>query len=237
MTSQTSKTRIFPCTTYTDRLNAAWVWYTTYAPTTDTAPGIVMPAVTFQPVFTAERDVRAWCIVETSTGAVLARLRNVRGRDMLVGVSDVSYALAFALCERYIAVAPVWVRFAYERGHAVRYGHSTEAIDGALAVIVASPAEQVKAVRAGAFKGYPTLRRHDFPAKVASLTGHLYIRSGHTTVFQLWGNGGEYYAWTHKGGCVNFVAPNPTDADRMDAAHMLALAAAKTTADGAYFRD
>ncbi len=39
------------------------------------------------------------------------------------------------------------------------------------------------------------------------------------------------------GVCVNFVAANPTDADRMDAAHMLALAAAKVGADTAYFCD
>jgi hypothetical protein len=237
MTSQTGKTRIFPCTTYTDRLNSAWEWHTTYTPTADTTAGIVMPAGTFKPVLNSDGTVRAWLIIESGTNAPLARLSNIRGRDTLAANSDVRYALAFALCERYIAVTPVWVRYAYERAHAVRYGHATEALDRALEVIAAAPAAQVEAVKDGAFKGYATLRRHDFPAKVAALTGHLFIRSGHTTVFQMWGEGGQYYAWTSKGECVNFVAANPTDADRMDAAHLLALAAAKVTADGAYFRD
>jgi hypothetical protein len=237
-TTETAMTRTvhtFPCATYTDRLQAAWEWHTTYTPKADIGGGIIMPAVTFKPLPTALGEGSAWHIIDTPTGDVLARLASIEGRDVLVSISDVSYAAAFALCERYIAATPVWVRYAYERAHAARYGHTTEVIDRALEVIAAAPAEQVKAVKDGAFKGYATLRRQDFPPKVAALTGHLFIRSGHTTVFQLWGKDGQYYAWTYKGECVNFVAANPTDADRMDAAHMLALAAAKVTADGAYF--
>jgi hypothetical protein len=236
-TAMTRTVHTFPCAAYTDRLQAAWEWHTTYTPKADIGGGIIMPAVTFKPVPTALGEGSAWHIIDTPTGDVLARLASIEGRDVLVSISDVSYAAAFALCERYIAVAPVWVRYAYERAHALRYGHATEAIDRALEVIVAAPAEQVKAVRQGMFKGCPTLRRHEFPAKVAGLTSHLFIRRGHSTVFQLWGKDGQYYAWTHKGECVNFVAANPTDADRMDAAHMLALAAAKVVADTAYFRD